>query len=219
MRKTATVLIIIIILELVYGFLPLIMVRAGVDPSVFVSSESNIKALENTLSQYGNTPTAKKTFNEYTEDTIDKNGFYLRIDKINLFKRIVENVDPRYKTEYVDSWNYGISHGKFTSTPDKIGLTYLFAHATGNKSEAEEQNAWFTYMDQVAVGDTVIIYYKAHKYTYNVSEIIVVDPTATGFYTGSSPVAKVRMQFCGPPTGSLSKRTLVDAVLVDSGVI
>ena len=217
MKKSVSILIIIIVLEIVYGFMPILLAKAGIDPdSVFISSQNNIQNLENTSSIYSTLTPAKKVFSEYNEDTIDKNGFYLRIDKIDLFKRIIENVDPRNKTEYIDSWNYGVSHGKFTSTPDKIGITYLFAHATGNKETALEQNAWFSYLDQLVVGDQVIVYYKGKKYTYGVSEIFIVDPTATGFYTGSSPVAKVRMQYCGPPTGSLGKRTLVDAILIDS---
>ena len=191
-----------------------ILSSAGVDPSVFVPTGFNSAPTTNPQNAFSGYEIAKKVFNEFTEQTIDKNGFYLRIDKINLFKRVIPNVDPRDQGLYVDSWNYGISHGEFTSTPDKIGLTYLFAHATSNKADALDQNAWFTYMDQVVVGDTVIIYYEGNKYTYIVSEILVVSPDATGYYTGASPVSMVRMQFCGPPTGSLNARTLVDALLV-----
>lgn len=217
MKKVSIVLIIIVLLEVLYGFLPIIIANAGIDTEhVFISSQKNIEALNANETELSSLELANKAFKEFSEDTIDKDGFYLRIDKIGLFKRIIENVDPRYKEEYVDSWNYGVSHGKFTSTPDKIGITYLFSHATGNKETAADQKAWFSYMDELLIGDEVIVYYKGNKYTYNVSELIIVDPSATGFYTGSSPVAKVRMQFCGPPTGSLAKRTLVDAILIDS---
>jgi sortase (surface protein transpeptidase) len=186
--------------------------------NVFVPSSQSFNDANNN-SQLDPSQVAKKSFSEFSEETIDKNGFYLRVDKINLFKKVIKNVDPRNKEEYVNSWNYGISHGKFTSTPDKIGITYLFSHALGEKYAAMEQNAWFSYMDQVVVGDEVIIYYEGKKYTYSVSEIKVVSPTATGFYTGAAPVSMVRMQFCGPPTGSLDARTLVDAILIDTKVI
>jgi sortase (surface protein transpeptidase) len=66
------------------------------------------------------------------------------------------------------------------------------------------------------INDEVIIYYQGKKYTYEVSAIKVVSPEATGFYTGASPISMVRMQYCGPPTGSLNSRTLVDAILIDS---
>lgn len=214
MKKTAILLIIIVCIELVYGFMPSILAKAGLDGSIFIPSI--VETGDSNISPVAGLPLAKRSFSEYSEDSVDKSAFYLRIDKIDLFKRVVLNVDPRNKTEYVDSWNYGISHGKFTSTPDKIGITYLFAHATGNKDDALNQNAWFTNMDQLVIGDEVIIYFNLKKYIYSVSEIIIVDPSATGFYTGASPVAKVRMQFCGPPTGSLSKRTLVDAILTDT---
>lgn len=193
-------------------------VNATVDISgVFIPSSNNI-ARQDVPNGETNTP-GLKTFNEFSENTIDKNGFYLRIDKLGLFKKIVKNVDPRYKDEYVKSWETGISHGKFTSTPDLVGITYLFAHAAFSKENALSQNAWFTNLDQLVGGDLVIVYYEGYKYTYSVSEIMAVSPSATGFYTGASPVAKLRMQYCGPPTGSLNSRTLVDALLVDKVAI
>jgi len=155
-------------------------------------------------------------FATVSEDTLDPNGFYLRIDSIGLFKPIVFNVDPRVKEEYVTSWEEGISHGMFTATPDQIGITYLFAHAVSNTDKAVQENAWFTYLDQLSVGDEVIVYYQGMKYTYVASEFLIVSPEATGFYTGVSPVAKLRMQYCGPPTGSLDSRILVDALLLSS---
>jgi sortase (surface protein transpeptidase) len=193
-------------------------VQANIDISgVFVASTENIANQNN--SNEGPIVPGAKTFSEFSESTIDKQGFYLRIDKINLFKRIVKNVDPRYKEEYVKSWAAGISHGKFTSTPDQIGITYLFAHATGVKTIALEQNAWFSNLDNLVTGDTVIVYYQGFKYTYIVSEILVVSPSATAYYTGASPVAKLRMQYCAPPTGSLASRTLVDSLLVEKAAI
>ena len=60
------------------------------------------------------------------------------------------------------------------------------------------------------------MYYKNKKYTYEVVEVRFVDPSSTGFYTGVAPVSKVRLQYCGPPTGSLASRTLVDALLVNT---
>lgn len=158
---------------------------------------------------------ANRVTNEFSESSIDPEGFYLRIDAIDLFKAVVEDVDPRSQQVYKESWEKGISHGKFTAKPDQIGLTYFFAHAISNETRIASENAWFTHMDKVGVGDEVIIYYKGSKYTYEVSEVLIVEPTATGFYTGASPVPKIRMQFCGPPTGSLQSRTLVDALLID----
>ncbi|MEI7579316.1 MAG: sortase [bacterium] len=191
-------------------------------PNTYIGSLINNKKKENiTLEDSMSAPYLQnandtQTFNEFTESTIDPQGFYIRIDKIKLFKAVVKDVDPRYKDIYVKSWEKGVSHGKFTAYPDQIGITYLFSHALGNKETAVYQNAWFSNMDQVNMGDEVIIYYQGKKYFYEVDEIRAVDPDATGFYTGNAPVAKLRMQFCGPPTGSLNKRTLVDALLVNT---
>jgi len=187
--------------------------------NTFVPSEKTISQIDQNalVSDDGNIQ--RTSFMDFNDSTIDKNGFYLRIDKIGLFKKIIENVDPRNKEEYVDSWKYGISHGKFTSTPDKIGLTYLFAHAIGDKTVAESNNAWFSNLDQLNINDQIVVYYKGIKYYYEVSAIQVVSPKATAFYTGASVVPMIRMQYCGPPTGSLESRTLVDALLVNQETI
>ena len=182
--------------------------------NTFIPSEKNISEINQDINVENVLKQSTNNFNDYSESTIDKNGFYLRIDKIGLFKMIIENVDPRVKDEYTDSWNYGISHGKFTSTPDKIGLTYLFAHAIGDKALAESKNAWFSNLDQLTNNDQVIVYYAGIKYYYEVSLIQAVSPKSTAFYTGASVVPMIRMQYCGPPTGSLDSRILVDALLV-----
>jgi len=183
--------------------------------NTFIPSQENYDYLQYNIADVTNGKAAKE-FKEYSEDSIDKNAFYIRIDKINLFKYVVKDVDPRYQEVYVKSWESGVSHGKFTAYPDQIGITYLFAHAVSNKAEAVNQNAWFTYLDELEIGDEVIVYYAAKKYTYSVSDIKIVSPNATGFYTGASPVSLLRMQYCGPPTGSLNSRTLVDAVLINT---
>jgi len=193
-------------------------------PNTFVSAKDKLLGKEgsteaNLSADYLQGANKNKVFNEFTEGTISKDGFYIRIDKIDLFKAIVKDVDPRSKEIYKKSWEKGVSHGMFTAYPNQIGITYLFSHALGDKSSALSENAWFSNLDQVGMGELVIIYYEGNKYTYEVNEIRAVSSDATGFYTGSSPVSKVRMQYCGPPTGSLAKRTLVDAVLVDTETI
>ena len=188
--------------------------------NTFIPSENNINSINNNSNSSTVTQLpSNKSFSDFTENTIDKNGFYLRIDKIALFKAIVPDVDPRNKDEYVKSWETGISHGKFTSKPDKIGITYLFAHAISNKSSAASKNAWFSNLDLLSLNDEIIIYYNGIKYFYSVSNIFVVSPNATAFYTGASMIPMVRLQYCGPPTGSLDSRTLVDALLINHEII
>ncbi len=189
--------------------------------NVFIPSsslfEQDYASLEESLSApYLQSANFNKVFDEFSEQTISSDGFYLRIDRINLFKAVVKDVDPREKEQYVKSWEKGISHGMFTSTPDKIGMTYLYSHAVSNDNRALDENAWFTHMDEVQLGDEVVVYYDGMKYTYQVSDIKVVSPDATGFYTGVAPVATLRMQFCAPPQGSLERRTLVDALLISA---
>jgi len=174
--------------------------------NTFIASNDEFSNLSDESAGYG----VKNT--GLTEQNIDKDGFYIRIDAIDLFKPVVKNVDPRYKEEYVSSWETGVSHGKFTSLPDQIGNVYFFGHAVSNVSKMESENAWFTLIDELIEGDEIIIYYKGNKYTYQISRIYAVDPSATGVYTGVSPVPKITLQTCGPPRGSLSSRYMIEAL-------
>lgn len=151
-----------------------------------------------------------------TEQNINKKGFYIRIDKIGLFKPVVKNVDPRYKEEYVESWKQGVSHGKFTALPDQIGNTYFFAHAVSNEKYMEKENAWFTKIDELSENDEIIVYYNEKKFVYQITRIYQVPPTATGVYTGVSPVPKVTLQTCGPPRGSIESRYMIEALNISS---
>ncbi len=213
--KTTISFILLIVFFFSFGYFLLDTQAANKLANTFVPSATTIEQLE-AESAYITGFQGQKVFNEFTEDSIDKMGFYIRIDKVNLFKMVVKNVDPRYIDVYRKSWETGVSHGKFTSYPDQIGITYLFGHASNSRESAAEENAWFTYLDELEKGDEVIIYYQGKKYFYDVTEIRVVEPNATGFYTGASAIPLVRMQYCGPPTGSLNARTLVDAILVNT---
>lgn len=181
--------------------------------STFLASSSAINSLTESSTDEAQKQEISDTA-QYTEQTIDKNGFYIRIDKIDLFIPAVKNVDPRYKEVYTKSWEYGVSHGKFTSLPDQIGNVYFFAHAVSDAAKITDNNAWFTRIDELDEGDPIIIYYEGKKYTYQVSRIYTVAPTDTGVYTGVSPVPKITLQTCGPPRGSLKSRYMVEGLQI-----
>jgi len=175
----------------------------------FIPSDAEISK---TASEQGVTYEVVKT--GLDEFKIDKEGFYIRIDKIGLFKPVVKNVDPRYKEVYIQSWEVGVSHGKFTALPDQIGNVYLFAHSVSNVNRIDSANAWFTRIDELVEDDEIVLYYEGEKYTYQVSRIYTVSPTATGVYTGASSVPKITLQTCGPPRGSLSSRYMVEGLQI-----
>jgi len=217
MRAVLKLLFIVIILALlVLGFNSIVLNSYATSQlsNTFVASSTNLDKIETNQNNVVVPSNSAKTYSEFTEQTINKSGFYIRIDKIGLFKQVVKDVDPKYQEVYVKSWETGVSQGKFTAYPDQIGITYIFGHAVGDKSKALEQNAWFSNLDQLVQNDKIVLYYDYYKYTYSVTEIRIVSPDATGFYTGASPVAMVRLQYCGPPTGSLNFRTLIDGILI-----
>jgi LPXTG-site transpeptidase (sortase) family protein len=147
-------------------------------------------------------------------ESFDENGFYIKIPKIQLFKAVVKDVDPRSKEVYVESWKYGVSHGKFTAYPNQIGNTYFFAHSVSDESKVKEEHAWFSKLTSVQMDDFVFVYYEGLEYKYQVISLKEVDPSATGIYTGVAPVQKITLQTC--PNGSLNSRLIIDALLVET---
>ena len=208
LKFTVILILVFIIYTFFYHYQVSSRPRVSVENTFLASDEEISEIAQQDGSGYGVVSTG------LSEENIDKNGFYIRIDRINLFKPIVKNVDPRYKEIYVESWKTGVSHGKFTALPDQIGNVYLFAHAVSDESRVESENAWFTKADELVENDSIIIYYQGKRYSYQVSRIYTVSPTATGIYTGVSPVPKVTLQTCGPPRGSLSSRYMVEGLQV-----
>lgn len=214
--KVILSLIFIVVLFFFFGYF-LIGINAENNLSrTFIPSKQNIEEIKQRPMYISEGSQSVKIFDEFNEDTIDKLGFYIRIDKIHLFKHVVKDVDPTSEEIYRSSWNFGVSHGKYTSYPDKNGITYLFAHAIGNKDEAAENNAWFSNLDQLVEGDIVYLYYQGAKYTYEIVDIYSVSPNATAIYTGASPIPMIRLQYCGPPTGSIDSRMILDGILINT---
>lgn len=172
--------------------------------------------------EFNNFFTPKDEVDEFVQiyqdpsESFDAQGYYIKIPRIKLLKSVVKDVDPRVKEKYVSSWKDGVSHGRFTAYPNQIGNSYFFGHAVSVESRAEEQNAWFTRLDELELDDFVYVYYEGIEYKYQIISSKPVAPDATGVYTGVAPVQKLTLQTCGPPRGSLDSRVIVDALLIET---
>jgi LPXTG-site transpeptidase (sortase) family protein len=207
-KFTVVFLVVFVVYTFIYHYQVGSAERIDVEQT-FLASEEDITE---TAQEIG--PIPDITDEGFSEDNIDREGFFLRIDKIQLFKPVVKNVDPRYKDVYQESWEIGVSHGKFTALPDQIGNVYLFAHAVNSYDQGyiDSYNAWFSRTDELDYEDEIILYYEGKKYVYQVSKIYTVSPSATGVYTGVSPVPKITLQTCGPPRGSIDSRYMVEGL-------
>jgi len=139
--------------------------------------------------------------------------FQINIPKIELEKKVIPNIDPRDEAIYKEAFKQGVAHGLGTKFPDEIGNTYLYAHSTKKVENIDKYAGWFTRLDELEVGDEVIIEYGQNKYTYSIASREIIDPRATGVYTAYAPVQMLTLQTCHP-RGEVTERIIFKGLLI-----
>ena len=142
---------------------------------------------------------------------VDTN-FSIIIPKINANTKVIDNVDPYDPKIYQLALTKGVAHAKGTSTPDKAGNTFIFAHSAGNWYQANQYNAVFYLLNKLTKGDKIIIYYQSHKYTYTVNGSKTVSPDQLKYLSSTPGQNQLTLMTCWPP-GTTLKRLVVIADL------
>ena len=139
-------------------------------------------------------------------------NFSIVIPKINANSKIIKDVDPFDSKIYQSALTQGVAHAKGTSTPDKSGNTFIFAHSAGNWYQANQFNAVFYLLNKLETGDEIIIYYQSQKYIYSVDEVKFVKPDEINYLSNQLNTNKLTLMTCWPP-GTTLKRLLVISTL------
>jgi LPXTG-site transpeptidase (sortase) family protein len=147
-----------------------------------------------------------------TEITPIDPEFSIIIPKINANTKVIKNVDPFDSKIYQRALTQGVAHAKDTSTPDKAGNTFIFAHSAGNWYQANQFNAVFYLLNKLETGDEIIVYYQSKKYIYSVDEIKFVKPDETNYLSNQLNTNKLTLMTCWPP-GTTLKRLVVISTL------
>lgn len=138
--------------------------------------------------------------------------FSIVIPKINANTKVIKNVDPFDSNIYQRALTQGVAHAKDTSTPDKSGNTFIFAHSAGNWYEANQFNAVFYLLNKLETGDEIIVYYQSQKYIYSVDEIKFVKPDEINYLSNQQNTNRLTLMTCWPP-GTTLKRLVVISTL------
>ena len=102
-------------------------------------------------------------------------NYGLEIDKLAVLVPVIENVNGASKKEYDNKLKEGVAHLLGTALPGSKSNIFIFGHSS----------AWyetpyakvFARLNELENNDEIIVYYKATKYTYRVSEKRVVQKT------------------------------------------
>jgi len=139
--------------------------------------------------------------------------FSVVIEKIGVNAPIIKNVSVSDKDEYFNALNYGVAHANISSTPDRGGNTYLFAHSSINFWRIGKYANIFNLLRKLENGDRVNVFYENTRYEYEVIGNEVVAGFNTNPLTRTVIEPILTLQTCDPP-GTTLNRLVVTAKLI-----
>lgn len=109
----------------------------------------------------------------------------------------------------------GVAHYPGTSIPGERGNVFVTGHSSQLAWETGRYKNVFALLEQLAVDDPILVYYKQKKYIYRVSDSQKVNPDDTSVLASTDqPI--LTLMTCWP-TGTTYKRLIVRASLQNPG--
>jgi sortase A len=134
--------------------------------------------------------------------------FGLRIDKISINVPVVANVDPLDESSYQKALYGGVAQAKDSSVPGRGGNIFIFGHS-GSVDAKHPYGQILSKLNELKIGDQVIVYYQKKEYKYSVTKSTLYAPEDL---SALQPTTKERLTImtCWPP-GTLDKRMIIFA--------
>jgi LPXTG-site transpeptidase (sortase) family protein len=146
----------------------------------------------------------------YAEELGLDTQFSLYVPKIDAKTKVIANVDPGNPKDYQEILKEGVAHSRGTNYPGEGKLVYMFSHSTNSAWWAARYGAQFYLLNKMEPGDEIIVFYSGEKYTYKVTETIVVSPSEVSWLTDQGKGEMLILQTC-TPAGTTQNRLLVIA--------
>ncbi len=141
------------------------------------------------------------------------NNFSIIIPKIGVNSKIIENVNPSDKSEYLKKLKFGVAHSKTSGLPGDKKNTFIFAHSSNSFYDFKDYNSIFYLLYKLDKGDIFYLVYKGVVYRYEVEELRKVDKYKVEYLYSEKDDSSVILMTCWPP-GTNKKRLLVFGKLV-----
>lgn len=141
-----------------------------------------------------------------------KNEYTITIPKILAYSKVIENVSPYNRDEYLKVLEQDVvAQAKGTSNPGS-GLgntTYIFAHSTSQSINMLRRNAVFYLLGELKGNDVIFINKNGKVFTYKVFKQLIVNANQTEYLRYSEPDKEILiLQTCWP-IGTNWKRLLI----------
>jgi sortase A len=164
-------------------------------------SEINIgKTKKTAVPVITSAPVVAKTVPDFTD-------FHLLIPSLNISVPIIADVDGSDKDAYFKALEKGVAHYKNTAKPGENGNIFIFGHSSFYAWKPGEYKDIFKNLDDLNIGDEIVIWWQSKKYNYKVSKKDMVDPDDTR-YVQPTDSEQLTVMTCWPP-GTTSKRLII----------
>lgn len=154
-------------------------------------------------------PTIPKAETPKPQQTKELADNHLFIPEINVEVPIIFNVDYN---NILDNLLDGVAHYNGSALPGQDGNVFITGHSSNYWWVNSPYNQIFLHLDKLHNGDKIAITYQGVKHTYQVSEILIVNPTDV-WVLNKTPQPTLTLMTCTPP-GTNLKRLIVRALEV-----
>lgn len=139
-------------------------------------------------------------------------NFGIKIKKIDVAIPVIENVDGAEKEIYNKELQKGVAHLKGSALPGEGDNIFIFGHSSSFPGSGPYSKI-FAELNNLQVGDKIIVFYKGEQYNYFVFEKEIVDK-------GNVSVAKstneeqLTLMTCWP-IGTKRERLVIKAKILE----
>lgn len=139
-------------------------------------------------------------------------NYNLKIDKIALDAPIIINVDGNNKDAYNKALEGGVAHLLGSALPGKAGNAFIFGHSSFYAWKPGNYKEIFKNLNDVEIGDTIIITSNSSTYKYLVRDKQIVTPDDVSVANQNYNEKKLTLMTCWP-VGSDAKRLVIVGLL------
>ncbi len=134
--------------------------------------------------------------------------FHLLIPSLNIEVPVIADVDGADQTAYDKALENGVAQLKGSAKPGEGSNIFIFGHSSFYWYKPGNYKTIFAKLEDVKIGDEVILWYAKKKYIYIVSETKVVDPQEVDVLKPTTQ-EQVSLMTCVPPGTTLHRLIVI----------
>lgn len=174
-------------------------------PSIEFLSDKYLSILSN--NRYGSVDL------QLIKTLLNTEQYRIVIEKLQIDAPVLVNIDTSNETEYISALKEGVALAKYSSLPGENGVSVIFAHSSSLLTDLGKYARIFKHINDLSIGDVIVIESKNKSYTYFVYDIKIVDDKEIDLTSYDNTISRLILVTCDPP-GTFINRRMVFAKLI-----